>query len=320
VKKFLNKILFGITLPQEYLCVNLFDFEHSLKVFVKDETLDQGRDITQHHLLIGYNPLIIAIDKKYLKNSDFNQSQTLFLFFRSDDKSEVASLKIKFIHELKLDSTICLIFECVKGVNSFTNHFNRLLKLLHYKLTADKKKNIFLAGNLYEQVKVAYSIPRLIYLASVGSNDLYNIYPTDLSGKMGEHIFIMSLRTMGKANSQVESSGKCLIAKMAADSFMEVYNAGRNHMKELADAATFEIKLSSESSTSFNLPIPFGAIQYYELEKIDKFVVGIHTIHFFRILNSAVLSDKRSILAHIHRDYAEWRLKNSINTNYFFRN
>ena len=319
MKKFFRKILFGITLPQEYLCVNLFDFEYSLKVNVKDETSDKGREITQHHLFIGYNPLIIAIDKKYLRDSDFNQSQTLFLSFCIDDKSEVASLEVKLVHKVKLDSTICLIFEGVRGIHSFTNHFNKLFKSLHYKLTADKKKNIFLAGNLYEQVKIAYSIPRLIYLASVGSDDLYNIFPTDLSGKFGENNFIMSLRTKGKANSQVESSGKCLIAKMEADSFMEVYNAGRNHMNELADPATLGIKLRSESSTNFHLPVPFGAIQSYELEKIDKFEVGIHTIHFFRILNSVLLSDKKSILAHIHGEYAEWRLKNSISTNYFFR-
>jgi hypothetical protein len=319
LKKLLRKILFGITLPQEYLCVNLFDFEHSLKVYVKDETLDQGRDITQHHLFIGYKPLIIAIDKKYLNDRELNQNKNLFLSFRSDDKSEVASLEIKFIYEAKLNSTNCMLFEGVKGIHSFTNYFNKLFKSLHYKFTADKKKNIFLAGNLYEQVKVAYSMPRLIYLASVGSNNLYNIFPTDLSGKIDEHNFIMSLRTKGKANSQVELSGKFLIAKMAAESFIEVYNAGRNHMKELADPATLGIKLRNESSTNFNLPVPFGAIQYYELEKIDKFEVGIHTIHFFRILNSVVLGDTRSILAHIHRDYAEWRLKNSISTNYLFR-
>ena len=317
MKKFLKKILFGITLPQEYLCVNLFDFEHSLKVFVKDETLDQGRDITRDHLFIGYNPLIIAIDKKYLNDRNFNQ--TLFLSFCLDHNNELASLEIKLIHEVKLNSTTCLLFEGVKGVHAFTNYFNKLFKSLHYKLTADKKKNIFLAGNLYEQVKIAYSIPRLIYLASVCSNDLYNIFPTDLSGKFGEDNFITSLRTKGKANSQVELSGKCLIAKMEVNSFVEVYNAGRNHMKEFSEAAALGIGLRKEVSAKFNLPIPLGAIEYYELEKIDKFEVGIHTIHFFRIVNSVSLSNSQSVLAHIHRDYADWRVKRGIITNYLLR-
>jgi hypothetical protein len=320
VKKYLKKILFGITLPQEYLCVNLFDFELPLKVFVKDETLDQGRDITQHHLFIGYKPLIIAIDKKYLRDWELNQNKNLFLSFCLEDNSKLASLEVKLIHEIKVNSKTCLLFEGVKGIHSFSNQFNRLFKSLYYNLTADKKKNIFLAGNLYEQVKIAYSIPRLIYLASVGSNDIYNIFPTDLSGKIGEDNFIMSLRTKGKANSQVESSCKCLVAKMETDSFMEVYNAGRNHMKELSDAASLGIRLRSESSTNFHLPVPLGANQYYELEKIDKFEVGIHTIHFFRIVNSVSLSNNQSVLAHIHRDYAEWRIKRGIITNYFLRN
>ena len=319
MKKTLRKILFGITLPQEYLCVPQNDFAKPLRVFAGDKPGKYGLDITTHHLFIGYKPLVIAVKKEYLNELKMSSQDPLYLSFRSEEKKELASLKVKFIYEVNLNSVSCLLFEGVKGEHSFTSNFHKLFSSIYYRLTADKKKNIFLAGNLYDQVKIAYSIPRQIYLASVGSNSLYNIFPTDLSGQIGEDYFIISLRTNGKANEQVEKAGKCLVAKMEAGSFMEVYGAGRNHMREISDTNKLGVSLRQESSAALNLPVPHDAIQYSELEKIDKFEVGIHTIHFFRIINSVSLSNSQSVLTHIHRDYAEWRIRNGISTNYLLR-
>jgi flavin reductase (DIM6/NTAB) family NADH-FMN oxidoreductase RutF len=319
MKKILKKILFGITLPQEYLCVKQNEFPKPLKVFACDKLSKISFDITSHNLFIGYKPLVIAVDKKYLNELKFSSLDHIHLSFRSEENEELASLEVKFIYEVKLTSVTCLLFEGVKGSHSFTSNFHKLCNSIYYSLTADKKKNVFLPGNLYEQVKIAYSIPREIYLASIGSNNLYNIFPTDLSGQLDDDIFIMSLRSRGKANEQIEKVGRCLVAKMEAGSFMEVYSAGKNHMRELSDTNKLGIRLREEISAALKFPIPLGAIQYFELEKMNKFETGIHTIHFFRIINSVSLSNSQEVLMHIHRDYTEWRIKNGINTNYLLR-
>lgn len=319
MKKFLKKTLFGITLPQEYLCVDLDGYAQPLKVFINGGTSGQSEDVAQHHLFVGYKPLIIAVDKKYLNPKDITSSKSILLSFGPDLKNELATIEIRHIKEIKLNSTSCLLFEGMKGTHSFSNRLHKLFNSIRYHSTADKKKNIYLDGNLYEQVKIAYSIPRLIYLASVGSNNLFNIFPTDLSGKLGEDNFILSLRTGGKANDQIEKEGKCLISIMEAESFSEVYNAGKNHMKELSEINEIEIRFRNERSTELKLPVPLRAIKYYELESIEKCEVGIHTIHFFKINNSVELNEINSVLAHIHRDYAEWRERKSIRTNYLLR-
>jgi len=51
----------------------------------------------------------------------------------------------------------------------------------------------------------------------------------------------------------------------------------------------------------------------------EKIEIGPHTIHFLKIINFEKLSDENSTLAHIHRDYAEWSIKNKIQTNLLFR-
>ncbi len=191
---------------------------------------------------------------------------------------------------------------------------------IYYDLTSDKKQNIYLRGNLYDQIKIAYSVPRNIYLASVGSDNLFNIFPTDLSGKFENDYFIVSLRSGGKANAQVSKYGKCLISVMKAESFRDVYHAGKNHMKELSGIEKIGMKIRDEKSAQLKLPVPEDAVEYYELSEIEHFGIGIHVIHFFRITNSLKLTNRESVLGHIHREYAEWRIKNGIQTNYLIRN
>lgn len=319
MKKQLKKFLLGITLPQEYICVNINDFSEPLQVFIKNES-QKLTDISSHHIFIGYKPLLIAIDKSYLNEWNQSSNQMLNISFQTENKVELAKLKLNLVKEIKIDSRTCLLFEGVKGTSSYLNLMNKSFNNIYYKLTSDKKQNIYLRGNLYNQIKIAYSVPRNIYLASVGSENLFNIFPTDLSGKFENEYFIVSLRSGGKANEQVSKFGKCLISVMKAESFRDVYIAGKNHMKELSDFEKIGVKARGEKSAQLKLPVPENAVEYYELLEVDNFDIGIHVIHFFRITNSHKLTNRESILGHVHREYAEWRIKNGIQTNYLIRN
>ena len=319
MKKLLRKILLGVTLPQEYLCVSLGEFKDKLKVYIQDKNSETEVDITSHHLFIGYNPLVIAIDKKYFTKNNLSSEQHIVLSFRSTHNREIASLKLKLVREVSSDSMKCMIFEGVYGAHLFNNIMQKKISSLYHNRHKNKQDNTFLSGNLYEQVKIAYSVPRKIYLAVVGSKSLYNIFPTDLSGAIGENNFIMSLRDGGKSNEQISTLEKCLVATMNVEYFNDVYRAGKNHMKELSPENTFEIKLTNEISTFYDLPIPMGTIKYLELQIIESFKIGIHIIYFLRIINSMTLSKSDSVLAHLHRDYCEWRLKNGMESNYLIR-
>jgi len=320
MKKQLKKFLLGITLQQEYLCININEFNKPLKLFTKNNESEKLTDITDQHLFIGYKPLLIAIDKNYLNEGGLNSYKQLIISFQTENKFELAKLELNLVKEIKLDSCTCLIYEGVKGTSSYLNLLNKLINKIYYNLTSDKKQNIYLRGNLYDQIKIAYSIPRNIYLASVGSENLFNIFPTDLSGKFENEYFIVSLRSGGKANEQVSKYGKCMISVMKAESFRDVYNAGKNHMKELSDIEKIGVKVRNEKSAQLKLPVPKDAVEYYELSEIEHFDIGIHVIHFFRITNSHKLAHGESVLGHIHREYAEWRIKNDIQTNYLIRN
>jgi hypothetical protein len=174
-----------------------------------------------------------------------------------------------------------------------------------------------LKDNLYEQVKIAYSVPRKISLVSLGKNNMFNLFPTDINGRIGKQNFVISLRIDGNANKQVKELKKIVLSEMVVDSYKEVYSLGVNHTKDLRDKKEFDF--SEKLSQNFSLPVPKNTLRYFELEFINDMQTGVHNLCFFRIANSVNIEDSKSTLAHIHRDYAEWRINNGYNSEFLLR-
>jgi len=317
MKNFIKKTLLGITLPQEYLCIPYESLISPLNVYIKNEKEKNLENISGSNILIGYKPLLLGcFNVKYL---DKIKPGYIKLFFGRNENEIIAELVLTLVELKQLGTQSFYIFKGVKGKHKFINPFHRFANNFHYRISAEKKINLYLGGNLYQQVKIAYSVPRKIYLASVGYGGLFNIFPTDLSGVIAENNFVMSLRNNGKANKQIENSGKCLAAEMHTDSFMEVYMSGRNHIKDISPADSLGIKLNKVRSEKLNLPVPENATCYYELERIDHTGIEVHNLHFFNILNKVIVRENSPALAHIYREYVEWRLKNNLETKLFLR-
>jgi flavin reductase (DIM6/NTAB) family NADH-FMN oxidoreductase RutF len=313
----LKKILFGTTLPQEYICVSEEKFNHKVRFFLNDD--ESFFDLTGSHLFICYYPLVIALTCKNNSNSyNLIQNKNLVKIVFGETKDRIiAQLILRKINTLEFNEVKFFLFEGVKGSHKFLSKFHILTNRLKYKLTADKKINIYLKGNLYEQVKIAYSIPRKISLVSLGNNNMFNIFPTDINGRIGEQNFVISFRKNSKAYKQVKELNKIVLSEMAAEKYKEVYSLGKNHTMELREKKEFE--LSEKLSQTFSIPLPKNALRYFELEFIDEMQIGLHNLCFFMIANSVNIEDSKSTLAHIHRDYAEWRINNNITSEYLLR-
>jgi len=139
----LKKILFGTILPQEYICVPVEKFDHKIRFYLNDD--EDYFDLTGSHLFIGYYPLIIAISSE--KNSDtidHLQNKDLVKIVLGEAKHKIiAQLILKKISTLEFNEVKFFIFEGVKGNHRFLSKFHILTNSLKYKLTADKKINIY---------------------------------------------------------------------------------------------------------------------------------------------------------------------------------
>ena len=319
LKKIINKYFFGITLPQEFICVDIENFGSPLKVFLRLHNSHSELINHDEQLFLGYKPLVIGIIAAY-GSSRYKYLDECFnvnLVFKDEINKSVAALELKKFEKVENESACLFLFEGMHGDHSFQSAIYFMMNNLKYRITANRKGNVYLKSNLYHQVIIAYSVPRVISLVSLSDGKLCNLFPTDLNGNFGKENYIVSLRIGGNAAKQVEEIKKILIVGMPADSCSYVYSLSKNHMHDLADENNFRFK--SKRSVNFDFPVPENAVSYSELELINSIETGMHRLYFLKIIHTETFKQNSSNLAHIHRIYAEWRKKKSVHTDFYIR-
>ncbi len=317
LKKILNK-LNGLHYPQEYLCFASESFSQPLHVYLTGNR-QVIKDITNQHLFVGYCPLVFAFSYTGLPGSvQVIFSHKLLLPNETYSKKDaIASLDLRLIKKQVAGNIGVSYYEGIHGTHHFLPGFHQYVNSLYNQWYNKKPGNVFLHNNLYKQVQIAYAVPRIISLITVGKNGLFNLFPTDLHGQIDEHHYIISLRTGGKACEQVEKVGKVLLSQVHSNAYKMVYGLGKNHMQELKPKDNFPF--SQSVSEDFKWPLPEPAVSYQELVLQDSFTHGIHKIMLFKIIFYQQVQPKNATLAHIHNSYATWRYKNDLPGNYLLR-
>ena len=317
LKKLLGK-LNGLHYSREYLCIAKETFEQPLYVYLVNNK-HIIKDITNHHLFVGYCPLIFALPSF----ADVELPNELHLIFSQKllqpnepflKKDAIASLNLKIIKQQQGEGSTIFYYEGTKGSHSFLPMFSQWILSINNQLYNKRPGNVFLHNNLYKQVQVAYAIPRSIALITISSNTMFNLFPTDLHGQPDEANYIISLRTGGKALEQTEKSGRLLITKLHSDGYAMAYGLGKNHMQPLKAKDNFPF--SPLLSQTFQWPLPQYVVAYKELALQDSFTHGIHKILLFKMVSDVQVQAGATTLAHIHNSYATWRYKNKLPGNY----
>ena len=321
-KRILNK-LNGLHYSQEYLCLAKESFQQPLHVY-----LAEGRriieDITHKHLFTGYSPLIFTL---YSSPGDRrNLLDAIDIIFSRHScqpneflakKDAIAFLSLKMIHRQSIGDTEVVYYEGIKGKHRFLSPFHQYIISLNNRLYNKKTGNVFLHDNLYKQVQIAYSVPRIISLITVSDGKLFNLFPTDLHGPVNDQYYISSLRHEGNACKQTEASGQIVISEMHCDTYKTVYSLGKNHMQELKSKDNFPF--GDITSSIFQLPLPQLILYYRELELVESFRYGIHKLLLYKIVSRQAVSNEPATLAHVHTVYATWRHNKRLAGNYLLR-
>lgn len=316
LRKILHKIN-GLHYPQEYLCLNKNEFQPTLHVYLSENGCII-KDITNEHLFVGYSPLIIALDSYQSENANVIFSdQSLSLNETAAKNKIIAAISLKLIRTQKTADKTIAYYLGLHGRHHFINSFRQFILNFENRMTNKRPGNVYLEGNLYKQVQIAYAVPRIISLVTVSDGKQYNLFPTDLHGPIGDSFYVDSLRHGGKACEQVISSRKMLITEVDCQFYKTVYALGKNHTRDMQNRQEFPF--SELNSEYFGLPVPQSALFYRELELIDHFDHGIHRIILFKIVFSRKLAERPSTLAHIHNVYATWRRNKGLLGNYLMR-
>lgn len=310
--------------------MGLETLEKPLSIYLTSTDLSFIENITDHHVFLGYKPLIITIAANSSDEANWlmRQERVCFSFMHGSftgnyiwngfvsDRNAIARLLLKKIGTKELGGRVVFIFEGEFGEHKFLLSPYQMINRVREKLRHRHAGNINLPGSLYDQVCIAYGIPRNISIITLTDRDKMNMFPTDLHGPVTDDFYMSSLRIGGKANEQVEQAGLIALSRVKINSFKEVYDLGRNHMAN--PERTEKFKLSSFRSKEKQIPLPESLINYRELKRINSFDVGIHRIHFYETLYREN-AEEGVTLAHIHRYYAQWRLDRKLPTKTYFR-
>ena len=311
----LKKWLTGLSIPQEYVCIDVNNFQNPLSVFF---VTDQTRiNITESHLFLGYKPLVIGFPMEMSdENNDAKQMDHAILSFEMNE-SRIATIILRKIFYRNLGQYGISFYEGERGTHHFLNSFHQTMARLREKFRHRPSENISLSGNLLDQVRIAYSVPRVISIVTICDGNQMNMFPTDLHGPIGNQFYASSLRIGGKANSQVDAYKKIVISEVSIDYYKEAYLQGKNHMMDFRNKDYFS--LHSQKSVQYDFSLPTRVQEFAEMKRIDFLDVGIHRIHLYQVDGRNSVDEKKSKLGHIHQFYAQWRQTNSIPTQLFFR-
>ena len=322
VKKVLNKFN-GLYYPQEYLCLAKESFQQPLHVY-----LIAGKqiikDITNQHLFAGYSPLIFTLYSTSDKESELTEKIDIIFSEQClkpneflGKKDAIACLSLKMIRRQSAGDISIFYYEGLKGEHHFLSSFHQHIIGLNNGLYNKKPGNVYLHDNLYQQVQIAYSIPRVISLITVSDGTLFNLFPTDLHGTVNERYYISSLRHEGKACKQVVDSGRVVISQVHCNAYKTAYSLGKNHTQELRPKESFPF--GDINSSAFQLPLPQSVLNYRELELVQSFEHGIHKLLLYKIVSTRILSEEPATLSHVHNVYATWRHNKGLAGNYLLR-
>jgi flavin reductase (DIM6/NTAB) family NADH-FMN oxidoreductase RutF len=322
LQKLLNKFN-GLYYTQEYLCLAKESFQQPLHVY-----LIAGkqiiRDITDQHLFTGYSPLIFTLYSPSINAVELTEKIDIFFSGRClkpneflEKKDAIACLSLKEIRRQSTGDMDIVYYEAINGEHHFLSSFHQYIIALNNRLYNKKPGNVYLHNNLYSQVQIAYSVPRVISLITVTDGKLFNLFPTDLHGPVNEQYYISSLRHEGKACKQVEASGRVVISQVHCDAYKAAYLLGKNHVQELRSKDNFPF--GNINSSVFQFPLPQSALYYRELELMQSLEHGIHKLLLLKIVSRQVLSHEPATLAHVHNVYATWRRNNGLPGNYLLR-
>jgi hypothetical protein len=322
VKKILTK-LNGLHYPQEYLCFAKESFQQPLHAYLADGN-KVIKDITHSHLFTGYSPLIFTLYFPAGNNRELPANIEIVFSQQSlqpndilAKKEAIARLSLKMIRQQSVADTRIVYYEGVKGEHRFLSSFHQYILELYNRGYNKKPGNVFLHDNLYKQVQIAYSLPRVISLITVSDGKLYNLFPTDLHGPVNEQYYVSSLRHEGKACKQVEAAGRIVISQIHCDAYKTAYSLGKNHIRDLKTKDNFPF--DDSCSSIFQLPLPKSVLYCRELELIESFKHGIHQLLLFKIVSMQAVSNEPATLAHIHNCYATWRYNKGLAGNYLLR-
>lgn len=243
-------------------------------------------------LFLGYKPLVMGICGNPQNLKDFIiHKEVAFEYLNKVSGEKVAELCLRVDKIIPVESQLLILLTGISATHTFENAGERIAFRVNQMLSRKSSSNINLTRSEYDQLKVAYSIPREIRLLQVAIGDVANEFPIDLFGFADSSHFVLSLRKEKKSSLQASSAETVEVRPVSFTRAAVMYKMGRLHSAEMGPRAVS--------------PEPYGSTALHLSETIGDY--GIHRLFLFRAgksIQSPYPAGEQ--LVHVHASYANW--------------
>ena len=256
----------------------------------------EWRDVSEAHRFIGYAPMLLVLPDRGERGVLFVGGEGSSGERWEGEPVPNGATGMIAVRRHSGFSAGEALYVGIRGEERMLRGWRRVGARVGERL-AERDAAIPLDANAQCQIRVAYSVPRVIALATVATGAGVNRFPTDLHGADGAAGYVVSLRVGSRSGEQVRAAGGLLLSHPPFSAAKAVYAMGRNHMREGGERSGREV-----ASPRHGLPFPDGSVGWMELALKETMPpVGIHLLHRFEILGAGGAAPE---LAHIHRQAA----------------
>jgi hypothetical protein len=290
VKRILRKLFPSAFPVTEYVASST----EGLPCMLKCVAVAEGKriELPQQPLFLGYKPLVMGVCELPERIQTLADAGTVVLeYLNTVSGKKVASLTLRVDKAIRIESKLLVLLVGTHGEHQLESFWDRLAFRLNVLLTKKHAGNIDLTPSEYDQLKIAYSIPRPIRMLHVYKGEKGNAFPIDLFGWIGMAHFVLSVRHEKKSAQQIMIADKIETIAVRSAHSAAAYAAGRFHSADMVSPTPAQA--------------PYYNVDLYVDEIIGDY--GVHRLFLFRTgPHLQIPAHQRDDLVHVHRSYASW--------------
>lgn len=289
MKSWFRKRLFKEEEVRQYLTLSIEQEAIGEKVFLLVNNI--RIEVSNLQFPLSQEPYMMGIWLPSTSQDKFNHCA--LEFHKGDQKLLTTQCKVE--EELDFEQGRLLILQLVKTNYHFISYLHQRALVAYFYL----KRRHAASYRELNHFCAMYSYPRAVIITCQGKADEYNVFPMDLMGYIHTAgLFVLGLRNTNVSLKKMLKSKKVVVCNVAAQHKKSIFSLGKHHSSEAPPIE--QLPYTFIQSNHFDFPVPDFVQNYHELEILQSFDKGSHTIMIAMVIHKEQLKPKQPYLYHQH--------------------
>lgn len=245
-------------------------------------------DVTRNHVVVGLQPLTIALVLPGSAQPETAHRNRLRLTFspRSDPDTVLGEVGLSHEGTLRAEGATFQLYRQSHYVDRCMPRLAATVFSLDQGWSEWKRRRrpgFHMAPSDLAAFLVLYICPRPVVLVTVQHGEASNLFPMDLIGPTDSPYFLMALRSTNPSIRLIVESRRLALADVPLGFAGVAYRLGEHHRKERIDWSS--LPFETDPSPAHGLPVLRAALRLRDVVVRDVHVVNSHTLFVTEVVH-----------------------------------